>query len=150
KLNGRDESPWQEMRNGHGINDRLLASYLKPFGITSRSVRVGEAHRKGYLAEDFRGCWNRYCAPTQRRGDKRDERDAFDNENNFVPAVPAVPLSREEGLDDADSPDECPHCGGGGCEWCEPAPANDSFPDLPSFLDRRGRQGPPSPKPLTP
>ena len=47
KLCARDESPWQELRNGQGINDRTLAKRLVEYGIKSGSVRIGEPHRKG-------------------------------------------------------------------------------------------------------
>src|SRR5262249_24082015 len=37
-LNNRDESPWKEKRNGHGVNAYLLAKLLKQFGIRSKSI----------------------------------------------------------------------------------------------------------------
>ena len=93
KLCDRDESPWRDMSGGRAgkekpLNDRGLATRLKPYGIRSRSVRIGDLHRKGYMAEDFFDAWARYCLSDER--DNRDKRDIIDNKNNYVPDVPDV------------------------------------------------------------
>jgi hypothetical protein len=86
------ELPWKDIR-GKPIDDRGLASRLRPYGIKSKSIRIGSDHRKGYLATDFHDDWKRYL-PGER--DKGDKRDIFDNKNNFVPDVPDVPLSEPD------------------------------------------------------
>ena len=101
RLNSRAESPWKELRASQGINDRLLASRLKQYGIKSKDVRVGDKALKGYLVEDFRDAWNRYCPSASRERDKRDKRDIFDNKNNFVADVADVALG-EVKTDDSD------------------------------------------------
>ena len=86
------------------LNDRGLATRLKPYGIRSRSVRIGDLHRKGYMVEDFFDAWARYCPSASDERDKRDKRDIFDNQNNFVLDVPDVPEGvaerQEAGLPD--------------------------------------------------
>jgi Protein of unknown function (DUF3631) len=54
-LNGLDERGWGGWNDGSGMTARNLARTLKPFGIASRDIRVGDqAGIKGYRAEDFR------------------------------------------------------------------------------------------------
>ena len=91
----------EELRASQGINDRLLASRLKQYGIKSKDVRVGDKALKGYLVEDFRDAWNRYCPSASPERDKRDKRDIFDNKNNFVADVADVALG-EVKTDDSD------------------------------------------------
>jgi hypothetical protein len=52
-LNGLDESPWGARRRGEGLDARGLAKLLRPFGIRSRTVRVGDKTAKGYHLEQF-------------------------------------------------------------------------------------------------
>ena len=40
-----------------------LARELKPFGITSKPIRVGDDVFKGYEPESFEPVWERYLAP---------------------------------------------------------------------------------------
>ena len=67
RLCDRDESPWKDIR-GKELNDRGLATRLKPYGIKSRDVRIGNEHHKGFVATDFYDAWNRYLAPRTRQG----------------------------------------------------------------------------------
>jgi hypothetical protein len=63
KLHARDESPWNDIR-GKPLNDRGLASRLKPYRIRSKNVwEEGNAVRKGYYAADFYDAWKRYLLP---------------------------------------------------------------------------------------
>ena len=58
RLCARDESPWKDIR-GNDIDDRGLASRLRPYGIKSKSVRMGgERTQKGYYSADFADAWN--------------------------------------------------------------------------------------------
>ena len=50
------ESPWAEWE----LTPRTLAKYLRPFGITSGSVRVREQTGKGYSREKFDDPFSRY------------------------------------------------------------------------------------------
>jgi hypothetical protein len=59
KLRALDESPWNDIR-GKPLNDRGLAARLRPYGIKSRTIRIGSATPKGYRREDFVSAWRRY------------------------------------------------------------------------------------------
>jgi hypothetical protein len=62
-LHSLDESPWADIK-GKPINDRGLASRLRPYGIKPRLVRIGGDHvLRGYAKEDFHDAWRRYLGP---------------------------------------------------------------------------------------
>ena len=73
-----------------GINDRGLASRLRPYGIKSKDVRLGDKAKKGYSADAFHDAWNRYCPSASDKRDKGDKGDNSDNKNNFVADVADV------------------------------------------------------------
>ncbi|NDF00156.1 MAG: DUF3631 domain-containing protein, partial [Verrucomicrobia bacterium] len=50
-LNAQEEEPWTTFNHGEGLNARQLADRLKPYGITSRTMRDGVERAKGYFAE---------------------------------------------------------------------------------------------------
>jgi hypothetical protein len=54
-----DESPWAEFR-GKPLTPRGLAGLLKPYGVESGDVRIGETVRKGYQRADLADAWTRY------------------------------------------------------------------------------------------
>ena len=54
-----DESPWGSWY-GRGIDDRDLGTLLKPYAISSTTVRRGDRVAKGYKREDFHDAWTRY------------------------------------------------------------------------------------------
>lgn len=54
-----DEGPWGDLR-GKQIDARRLANYLRPYGIGSKSIRIGDATPKGYTKEDLWDAWSRY------------------------------------------------------------------------------------------
>jgi hypothetical protein len=62
KLHTLDESPWADIR-GKPLNDRGLAARLRPYGIKSRTIRIGETTLKGYRRADFLSAWKRYLPP---------------------------------------------------------------------------------------
>ena len=67
-LLSRDESPWKDIR-GKPLDSLGLARRLKPYGVKSKPVRLGQKVAKGYSAEDFADVWNRYLsAPPSDRG----------------------------------------------------------------------------------
>ncbi len=49
--------------DGRGVNPSGLAKYLRPYGITSAVIRVGDATPRGYRRDDFREAWERYLPP---------------------------------------------------------------------------------------
>jgi hypothetical protein len=128
RLRERDESPWKDIR-GKQLDDRGLAKRLKPYGIKSKNVRIGDRVHKGYAAEDFYDPWSRYLpsAPDDRY--KGYNRYKFDNKDKSVADVAAV----AEGLGRGSDGDPFASLKDASLKL---KPETD-FPDLPAFLDRR-------------
>jgi len=59
RLRGLAESPWQ---TGVELTPRKLAWMLRPFGVTSRTVRLESGTPRGYAREDFIPCFSSYVA----------------------------------------------------------------------------------------
>ena len=59
-LNGFENRPWAEMRNGKEITELWLAQQLRPYGIRPKTIWIGERAAKGYLQEDFKEVFPRY------------------------------------------------------------------------------------------
>ena len=56
-----EERPWPEWKKGKPITPPQLARQLKPFRVSSRTVRFeGQGLSKGYLLEDFADAFERY------------------------------------------------------------------------------------------
>ena len=96
RLIARDESPWASM-HGKPLDGRGLAMRLKPYGLKSKTVRVGDRTAKGYDTADFADAWGRYLPPERH---KRHKCHNIDNENNIVTDVTDVTLPPPRG--DAD------------------------------------------------
>jgi hypothetical protein len=58
-LTNMEESVWADIR-GRPLTDRSLAVRPRGYEISSKDVRVGEWHGKGYAREDFHDAWQRY------------------------------------------------------------------------------------------
>lgn len=58
-----EEAPWSDLR-GKPINDRSLASRLKPYQIHSKKLRQGDRTPRGYERVDLHDAWQRYLGPT--------------------------------------------------------------------------------------
>jgi hypothetical protein len=54
-----DDEPWSTWY-GKGLDARGLASLLRPYGVTSRTVRTGDETSKGYHRGDLEDAWTRY------------------------------------------------------------------------------------------
>ena len=65
------ESRWSHF-HGHGsaITDRGMSRLLRPYGIRSKDVWVGDRSAKGYTADDLRDAWERYVHPSTIREDR--------------------------------------------------------------------------------
>ena len=64
-LHGLDESPWADLK-GKPLNDRGMASRLRPYDVKPKLVRIGEHGEhvlRGYTRQDFHGAWLRYLGP---------------------------------------------------------------------------------------
>ena len=61
RLAADEERPWAVYgRTGKPITDRKIAELLRPFGIISGTVRIGDATAKGYKRTDFEEAWQRW------------------------------------------------------------------------------------------
>ena len=54
-----EESPWGDLR-GKPIDSRRLSNLLKPYGVGSKQVRIGEQNQRGYTRESLWDAWVRY------------------------------------------------------------------------------------------
>lgn len=59
-LHRTPEAPWGDWY-GHPVKDRELAKLLKPYGIRSRDVKIGDVNHKGYYREQFFEAWRSYA-----------------------------------------------------------------------------------------
>ncbi|RJT32109.1 DUF3631 domain-containing protein [Mesorhizobium waimense] len=55
------ESPWGDLR-GKALSDTGLADRLKPYGVKSKQIRIGDWTGKGYERADFYDAWQRYLS----------------------------------------------------------------------------------------
>ena len=62
-LNAQDDLPFKDLRRALGIDPRILARKLKPFGITPRNLNLGDRRLKGYLLEELETVFERYLPP---------------------------------------------------------------------------------------
>lgn len=58
-LNGLEEAPWGELQ-GRPLNPRGLAQRLRKYGVSSKTVRIGDLTAKGYARDDLWDAWERY------------------------------------------------------------------------------------------
>jgi hypothetical protein len=79
RLIQREESPWRDIR-GKPLDERGLATRLKPYGLKSKDVWIAGTTKKGYHAADFSDVWGRYLPPST-MGDEGDEREEIDNKD---------------------------------------------------------------------
>lgn len=64
-LAAMEERPWGDWKHGKSISPHQLARLLKPYGVGSRNLRVGDkAGIKGYCMEDFSDAFTRYIPQT--------------------------------------------------------------------------------------
>jgi hypothetical protein len=71
-LHKMPEAPWSDLK-GKPLDSRGLASRLKAYGVGSKKVRIGEATRQGYTAEDLHDPWRRYLPTTDPAGTEHPE-----------------------------------------------------------------------------
>jgi hypothetical protein len=56
KLKALEESPWSE----YELSPRKVVGFLRPFGVESRKVRVGERSLRGYERDSLEAAFSRY------------------------------------------------------------------------------------------
>ena len=59
-LSRMEERPWPEFRSKSEITPTQLASLLKPFGISPKSMRIGAGTARGYKRHWFDDAFARY------------------------------------------------------------------------------------------
>ena len=60
-----EERPWGDWKHGKSLSPHQLSRLLKPYGVRSRNLRVGDkAGIKGYCMEDFSDAFTRYIPQT--------------------------------------------------------------------------------------
>jgi hypothetical protein len=65
RLCDRDESPWRDVR-GKELDDRGLGKRLKPYGIKSGAVRIGDARQRGFFHHRLSSRLEALCRPLSR------------------------------------------------------------------------------------
>jgi hypothetical protein len=98
-INGDDEAPFGAWRDGRGLDARLLAKLLKPYGVRPGTVRLGDTTAKGYRREQLAEPWTRYL-------DEPDPQHGAD-------ASPRIPLHERDVTDVTD----VTAISEGGAEW---------------------------------
>jgi hypothetical protein len=59
-----EESPWGDLK-GKSLDARHLSNFLKPYGVTSKQVRIGEVNQRGYTRGSLWDAWARYLPPKE-------------------------------------------------------------------------------------
>ena len=95
RLVAMEEAPWGDLR-GKAIAARSLSQLLKPYGVQSKRIRIGESVLRGYEIESFYDAWQRYLPKPSEQQPKES-------------ATPATTTTNAP----------CVRCAGEGCQWCE-------------------------------
>jgi hypothetical protein len=134
-----DEAPWGDLK-GKPIDSRRLANLLRPYGVTSKNVRIGDRAPKGYTREDLFDSWNRYLPNVADVADValvRAGTPVADKTSNSLHSSRGKRGRENGGVLDLGPPamesatsatnatnataSGCLKCGGEGCAWCEGA-----------------------------
>jgi hypothetical protein len=59
-----EESPWGDLK-GKPLDSRRLSNLLRPYGVVSTQVRIGEQNQRGYTHESLWDAWVRYLPPAE-------------------------------------------------------------------------------------
>jgi len=62
-LKEMEDRPWSDWRQGKSITQTGLARLLKPFGICSKVIRIGDKTARGYTLNQFADAFERYVSP---------------------------------------------------------------------------------------
>lgn len=103
-----EERPWKEWKKGQPINGYHLAGVLRPYGVSSRTVRLVDKDRaKGYLRTDFADAFSRYLPELALS--KRDNVTTRSSSGD-EPLVQSVTPSPCHGSENARNPVPDAHC----------------------------------------
>ena len=75
KLHNDEDAPWKEQQ----LSKSKLARMLKPFGVKSQTVRIGEDTSKGYKYNQLQNAFARYLKDPQ--ASEEDRKGASGDEN---------------------------------------------------------------------
>ena len=64
-LNSFGSRPWNDLVKRKQSSDLWLASQLRPYGLRSKNLRVGDQILKGYLFDDFLDVFRRYLPKSE-------------------------------------------------------------------------------------
>ncbi len=59
-LKDKLDRPWSDWNRGKGLSQNGLGRLLKPFGVTSKTMRIAEDRKKGYEFDGFKDAFSRY------------------------------------------------------------------------------------------
>ena len=59
RLRAIEDGPWA---SDEKLDGRKVGRYLRPFGIKSATVQIGDGNRKGYYREDAETAFGRYLS----------------------------------------------------------------------------------------
>jgi hypothetical protein len=97
KLHALDESPWGDW-DGHPLRARDLAGLLRPYGVRSRQLHIGDWGGKGYRRADLHDAWTRYLpCPVSETSET--------SETSLASHVSDVSLVSDTRADDGAAPD---------------------------------------------
>jgi Protein of unknown function (DUF3631) len=54
------DRPWGECNKGKALTQNKLARMLKPYDVSTKTLRIGAGKAKGYKRNDFTDAFNRY------------------------------------------------------------------------------------------
>src|SRR5262249_38563719 len=86
RLHEIEEAPWSDYY-GKPLTARGLARLLRPYGIRSRNVVVGDERPKGYVRADLADAWSRYTTATSATALPDDETPAPTSPNGSSDSV---------------------------------------------------------------
>jgi hypothetical protein len=59
-LSASPDRPWATLRKGRELTEMWLAQQLKPYGVQSRTIRIGEEVGRGYMEDEMKEVFRRY------------------------------------------------------------------------------------------
>lgn len=86
RLNEMEESPWATWHHGKPLSARGLSQKLRPFGIRSQQLKIGDVNRNGYLRQDFEDAWLRYGVLSSTDSTAQDDQ-GFPAETQTLPSI---------------------------------------------------------------
>lgn len=100
-LHAIDEGPWSDLR-GKPLDARGLAMRLRPYGIQSKKLRMGDATCQGYERVDLADAWERYLSLSAIAAGTPGTSGTPEAAVPAVPHVPAAIHGRETADDDSE------------------------------------------------